>query len=314
MKREGYLRQSEETFLRMEKSFLPDGSILQNRYKIEALISGTGMGQVYKAADLRFPGKWWAVKVYPKLPSERFFQEMKSLSALNHPHLAKVVDFFEEEERSCMVMEHVNGQSLEEILDNATSPVPERQALSWGIQTSDALIYLHGRMKEVTHYRNLSPKKILISTLGEVKIVPKSLDLLSEVAQPGLMGYSPPEVFDENAAPDERADVYTLAAVLHRCLVGQSPGSIPFVFVDVHMANPRIVSHIDLVIEKATQANRGKRYFSLGEFRKELYRCLKKVLKSQPYSFRNMKNAPNVWWVIVAASGISTVLWLYLFF
>lgn len=299
---------------RTQKSLLKPGMVLQNRYKIDSVLAGAGSGRVYQVFDLRFPGNRWALKVYQTIDPDVFYEAMQQLVSFHHSHLAKIVDFFQEADFSCLVMELVHGRSLEQILQETVGPLPERQVLSWGVQCADALIYLHRHQKSLTHYRNLSPRKILISTIGEVKLIPRIPQKLDHSTVPGIMGYAPPEVFDEAKSCDEKTDVYTLAAVLHRCLTGGNASSIPFVFVPLGPVNPALDSAIERILEKATQPNPSKRYADLTEFRTELYRCLQAILSLQPYRRRMKKLSSDFWWALMAISGVAIITEVYLFF
>lgn len=299
----------------MAELFLKEGDVLQNRYKIEALLSGSGKGQVYKASDIRFPGKAWAIKAFQHAPADVFNRDAKTLAMMSHPHMVKVVDYFQEKQNLCLVMELVGGKSLDKILEAAGIPLPERQVLSWGIQCADALLYLHGQIKRDFSCRNFSPRKILITNSSELKLIPEMPELADALETQGVMGFAPPEMFEEDEECDDRSDVYALAAVLHRCLAGDSPANIPFVFVPIRSVNSRIVSPIERVLEKATQTNPGKRYPGLQEFRNELYSCFKEVMRVHPRSksMRDADRSLGLWWLLMALSGASIVLWLYMF-
>lgn len=299
----------------MPERFLSEGDVLQGRYRIESLLSASGSGQAYKVSDLRFAGRWWVVKAFPADFPPRFREEAKALTSLNHPSLVKVVDYFEEGGLCGLVMEYVSGRSLEQILENSPGPLPERQVLSWGIQAADALIHLHETFPNLSAYRNLSLRKILVVANGQVKLVPHLFEALQSRHVPGIMGYSPPESFDEGALVDERSDVYTLGAILHRCLAGEGR-AVPFVFVPLGEANPRIVSSAAAVVERATEASPERRFDSLQEFRGGLYRCLQEIFRIEPplVPRRRARIRRNYWWLVMAASGASIVLWIYFFF
>jgi serine/threonine protein kinase len=297
----------------MIELFLSEGSILQNRYKVEGLLSSSGIGQVYKASDVRFPGKWWALKVFPTANKDFFEKEAKALTQLNHPHLVKLVDFFREKEKFFLVMDYVNGRPLERILEESGNVFSEKQVLSWGIQCADALIALHAHFGETFFYRAFSPRKILISSLGEVKLVPEMPFAFRGVGVQGVMGFAPPELFEEGVELDERSDIYALAAVLYRCLAGENTLHIPFVFPPLRSVNPRIVSNLDRVLDKATQQKPERRYFHIMEFRKELYHCFQEVLKIYPQPVRLKEESPaGIWWALMVLSGISILAYLLL--
>lgn len=305
------------------KLLLKEGAILQGRYKVERILSVQGGGQVYRATDLRFPGNQWALKVFGPAqgtgpegttPVGEFSSVMRTLISFHHPNLIKTVDFFQGQGFSCAVMELIHGRSLEQILEESTGPLPERQVLSWGVQCADALLYLQSHAQGFTHYRNLSPRKILISAIGELKLVPSIPDSLEASNIPGIMGYAPPEAFDEKSSLDERSDIYTLAAILHRALSGGNPTAIPFVFIPLDPVNPNLDSAIERILEKATQANPAKRYSNLSDFRREIYRCLQAVLQIQFNLSRHQTFSDAFWWTLMAVSGSALAAWFYLYY
>ncbi len=101
---------------------LPRDQMLAGRYRIIQNIARSGMGAIYQVADLRLPGKVWALKemsesvfTTSELPRaiDMFRQEMQILASCQHPNLPHLGDFFEHEGKSFIVMEFVNGLTLD---------------------------------------------------------------------------------------------------------------------------------------------------------------------------------------------------------
>jgi serine/threonine-protein kinase len=294
----------------MGEQFLTPGEILQKRYKIENLVSSTGMGQIYKAADLRFPGKWWAVKAFKEIEPEYFKNQAKRWASFNHPHLIKIADFLQTKENQILIMEYIGGMSLNQILENAGVALPERQILSWGIQCSDILLYLQENFKEGFHYCCFSPKKILITLSGKVKMIPIPELSANSSSPAGIIGFSPPEIFSDIPAFNETTELYTLASILYLCLAGEGFKSLPFVFPPLNSVHPNLVSSIDKVLEKATQPIPEKRYSNLRVFRNELYKCFLEINRKRKLLPETQDKTAVLWKLTMALSALSSLLLL----
>ena len=152
---------------------LPNGTILDNRYRILELLGEGGMGSVYKAENQRMPGPLWAIKELlievfadPREMREaidRFEKEstlMGQLTILPHPRIPRVIDRFTENGRYYFVMEFVPGKSLDHLLDEAKHALPERQVIEWAIQVCEALSYIHSQNPPVI-LRDLKPGNVM---------------------------------------------------------------------------------------------------------------------------------------------------------
>jgi len=276
------------------------GTVLNNRYKLESLISKSGKAHTYKASDIRFPERGWVVKAFEEKPKTNFIDEMKLLVALSHPNLVNVVDYFEEHTLYLAIEEYIDTETLEGRLSRGSRPV-ERQIVSWGIQCLDALLYLHAHLTHFAAYRDFSPQKVLITGTGQVKILPSFLHLWNEKPA-GVIGFTAPELFQEEATPDERCDVFAVGAVMHRAFVGEFNSQIPFVFQPISSENPNLASPIEHILEKATNEDPDKRYPSLAEFRDELIKSLETVFHIHEHgSHRKIPLALE--WILIAVIG-----------
>ena len=132
------------------------------------------MGILYRALDTRLE-RTVAIKLLrPEAMSperkQRFVQEAKAASALNHPHIITIHDIgeapFEGVDRDFIVMEYVDGSSLDRILEDG--PLPPGRALHLVVQVADGLSAAHEA--GIVH-RDLKPANIMVTRKGEVKIV-----------------------------------------------------------------------------------------------------------------------------------------------
>ena len=225
------------TFLGMA---LPAGSNLGS-YQNLSLVGAGGMGEVYQAQDTRL-GRSVAIKVLPEEFTRdperlaRFQREARLLASLNHPNIAAIYGFEEQNGTRFLVLEFVAGRTLAEILDQGALPIDD--ALHICLQIADALEGAHE--KGVIH-RDLKPANIKITPEGKVKVLDfglakamppdaSSADLSKSptvtarsVAEGVILGtaaYMSPEQA-RGKSVDKRADNWAFGCVLFECLTGR---------------------------------------------------------------------------------------------
>src|SRR6516225_7633049 len=135
-------------------------------YEILSPLGAGGMGEVYRAKDTRLD-RTVAVKILPEHlaqsteAKQRFEREARSISSLNHANICALYDVGEQGSTSYLVMEFVQGETLEARL--LKGPVPLKQALEYGIQICDALEKAH--RAGIVH-RDLKPGNIMLTPAG----------------------------------------------------------------------------------------------------------------------------------------------------
>lgn len=239
---------------------LPAGTILRQRYKITNIVGQGGMGSIYRAEDLRLPGRLCAVKevqpesgVSPEVQEqaqEQFLQEASILARLDHPNLPKVSDFFQEQGRAYLVMDFVPGRDLRElILDTwgRGEPLTEEQVMDWAVQIVDALDYLHTHEPPVLH-RDIKPANLKLTPANRIKLVDFGLVKLMDqddvrtitvVQGRGTVLYTPLEQYGgDSGHTDPRSDIYALGATLYHLLTGQAPPSAKSRFLNPGRLQP----------------------------------------------------------------------------
>lgn len=314
--------------------FISEGQIFRGRYKIQKLIHKGRWSSTYKASDLRFPGRWWAVKeimIVARDPVEKlkikskFQKEAMELSGLNQPSLVKIVDFVVENDNLYLVTEYVEGKSLQEIYDKSSGPLSEKQVINWAIQLANALHYIHFQINKPLYFRDIKPGNIMITSKGEVKLVDYGLGRVFEVgdeiniAGMGTMGYAAPEIFAEKSRIDIRSDVFTVGAILHQLLTKRDPTSTPFMFLPVGSLNPNASPYIEKIIEKATQYKPEDRHQSLMDLKKDLQHCLTRIMDFTPRvsalfeEKKENKSWENLWLIglLILSIGILVTLWIF---
>jgi serine/threonine protein kinase len=135
-------------------------------YEIESPLGAGGMGEVYRARDTRLD-RTVAIKILPShladdaQAKQRFEREAKAISSLNHPHICTLHDVGAQNGISYLVMEHVQGESLDARLKKG--PLPWKQALECAVQICDALEKAH--RAGIVH-RDLKPGNIMLTASG----------------------------------------------------------------------------------------------------------------------------------------------------
>jgi serine/threonine protein kinase len=198
-------------------------------YEILALLGAGGMGQVYSARNI-ISGRTEAMKVLlPDFAAEqdlaaRFTAEIRTLASLDHPNIAQLRTAFQFENRLVMIMEYVEGVTLDK--RGSEAPIPIDEVIGYSMQVLSALSYAHS--KGVTH-RDIKPANIMITSHAVVKLmdfgIAKSTNDL-QLTRPGTtMGsvyYMSPEQV-RGGTVVARSDIYSFGVTLYEMLTGRRP-------------------------------------------------------------------------------------------
>ena len=202
-----------------------------DRYKVDREVSRGGAARVFRAVDAN--GVVVALKVlHPQLAvtvsADRFLREISFLSHIDHPHIAKFLDFGETDLLIYYAMTYVEGPTLREHLK-----VERRMSVTDTISVArdllDALDYAHG---EGILHRDVKPENIVLSRNGPVLVDFGIARAAAEAATDkltrsgftvGTSSYMSPEQIDGDVDMDGRTDLYSLGCVLFECLTGRPP-------------------------------------------------------------------------------------------
>ena len=256
-------------------------TLLHKRYMLMGTVGQGGMGAVYKARDLKRQ-TICAVKemsLSMVAPDERqqaiqnFKDEAKMLWGLNHPNLPSFTGFFTEGQRYFMVMEYVDGSTLEDLLERNNGPFPERRVLGWARQLCDVLEYLHSQNPPII-FRDMKPGNIMLMRTGRIKLIDFGIARFFRPTSAvdtqllGTPGFAPPEQYGK-AQTDERADIYSLAMTIFQLLTN-TLSETGFGLKDVRGTNARISPGVARALEKATALEAAERYQNVAAFRRAL--------------------------------------------
>jgi hypothetical protein len=202
------------------------GTVLADRYRIIGLLGRGGMGEVYRADDLKL-GQAVALKFLPpKLAEdpvrrERFFAEVRITRQLSHPNICRVYDIGEIEGKHFLSMEFIDGEDLASLIKRIGHLTNEK-ALDIARQVVAGLAAAHDR--GVLH-RDLKPANIMLDGHGRVRITDFGLAIAAEdEAQAaeiaGTPAYMAPEQLAGKGAT-VRSDIYSLGLVLYEIYTGR---------------------------------------------------------------------------------------------
>ena len=253
-----------------------------SHYKVVEKLGEGGMGAVYRAEDLKL-GRTVALKfVLSTLGGgfsgqERLMREAKACAALNHPNITTIYDFGEADSVGFIVMEFVDGRTLQDAL--ADGPLEPPKVIAIGIQIADALEVAHA--KGIIH-RDLKAANIMLDGSGRVKVMDFGLAKFSESSFVTQMGttlgtaayMSPEQVRSEELTP--QSDIYSLGVVLYELATGGPPFAHAHHLAVMYAVanedpvpprerNPMIPAALEAVILKAMAKDASRRYATCGE-------------------------------------------------
>ncbi len=191
---------------------------------------------------------------------------------LRHPNIARLIDFFVEDQRAYLVLEHVSGQTLKERV-NQGGPMKEQDVVELAIKMCDILGYLHRRQPPVIH-RDFTPDNLIMDNSGVVKLidfnVAQQLEAQTTKTVVGKHSYIPPEQFRGKAVP--QSDIYSLGATLAYLLTGKDPE--PITQAHPGETNGTVSEELDSIIAKSTALGLSTRYQTCQELKTDLISLL----------------------------------------
>jgi serine/threonine protein kinase len=262
--------------------------VLNGRYEVESRLGEGGMAKVFAGTD-RLLGRKVAVKVLSsqyaqdKTFVERFRREAQAAAGLNHPNVVSVFDTGSDDGVHYIVMEHVEGRTLADIIGEEGALRPAR-AVEIAVDVCRALSSAHE--KGMVH-RDVKPGNMLLTPDGGVKVadfgiarVASGEPLTVTGSVMGTASYLSPEQA-RGGSIDARSDIYSLGCVLYEMLTGKTPFagdslvSIAYKHVEEEptapsLVNPAVPAGLSAVVTKAMAKDPADRYQSADEMAGEL--------------------------------------------
>jgi serine/threonine protein kinase/tetratricopeptide (TPR) repeat protein len=283
-------------------------SMTISHYRIISPLGAGGMGEVYLAEDTRL-GRRVAIKFLPEesiadeLAKKRLIREAQAAATLDHPNICAIHEVGEEDSRSFIVMQYVEGETLANRIQR--KPLELKESLDLATQMADALAEAHSR--GIVH-RDIKPQNVMITARGQVKVMDFGLakvvkersltvsesETESLLTEPGtIVGtvpyMSPEQVRGETL--DSRSDMFSFGAVLYEMVSGRLPfaaesAAATFSAILTHHQQPlarystEVPAELERIVSKALAKDREDRYQSARDLLIDL-RSLKHHLEFQ---------------------------------
>ncbi len=259
-------------------------------YQLVEFLGAGGMGEVYRAVHTR-SNRSVAVKVLHRARGnatfvERFRNEARIQADLKHPNIATLYDFIEYEGRLCIIMEYIDGPSLDARIRQA-GRLPVAEALRVFQSVVEALDYTH---RQGVVHRDVKPHNVKISRRGEVKLL--DFGIAKGETSPGLTAvgavvgtpeYLSPEQLRGKPA-DPRSDVWALGVLLYEMVTGRIPFEAPSLINlykkidEADYARPSTLASgvppaLEAILARCLQRRPANRYQTAGELLQDVKRC-----------------------------------------
>jgi serine/threonine protein kinase len=270
---------------------LPVGSVVGDRYQIEALLGRGGFGAVYLVRDLRVRQNVFALKevIDPDQRGRRHFTlEAEFLKRADHPSLPRVYRVFDDpaQNRTYMLMDYVEGVNLERLRrERPGQRLPLNEVLMLIQPVVEAIAYLHAQTPPIIH-RDIKPSNIIAPASGGPAVL-VDLGIAKEFDQDATTtairhaspGYGAPEQY--STGTNMRTDVYGLGATVYALLTGVVPVDAFFRLTQYLSKNsdplapakqlvPAIPDHVSAALERALALENSERFATVKDFWKAL--------------------------------------------
>ena len=256
-------------------------TIVGGRYRVMKPLGGGGMKLVYLAEDLRLAARPCAlaemVDTFTSPETQKqavaaFQREADMLAQLSNEHIPRVFDRFSDQNHHYLVMEYIEGITLEQKLQNAGGKLPENEVIDVAMQVLDTLEYLHNLEPPVI-YRDLKPSNVMLTPSEQVKLIDfgiaRLFQPLSNATMIGTQGYAPPEQY--RGKVEFRSDLYALGATMHHALSGRDPAlEPPFSFPPLRSLCPDVTPALCELVDQALKYDVALRMADAAEFRQRL--------------------------------------------
>ncbi len=239
----------------------PSAAVIGGKYEILDSLGKGGAGQVFRVRDLRLDKIWAAKRVQRENPG----MEEKVLSRVDGSLFPRIVDIVEEKDGRYLVMDWIDGETMEQRLKKKGAFAPD-DAAGYASALCDALSGLHG-MEPPLLYLDCKPSNVMIDRDGKLWLI--DFGSAVELGEPGAVpiaaspGYAAPEQLCREPAKrrvDVRSDVFGLGRTLYALLGGLDPGQPPYGLCPLRECSPGVPKALAQIVEKCTMPEPDKRY------------------------------------------------------
>ncbi len=265
---------------------LIEGALLKNNhYRVLSMLGSGGQGTAYSSEDCLTGDmvvlKEFMLPVFVDVNIRRnalstFEQEARLLKELEHPQVVKLIDYFIEDHRAYLVLEHIDGLPLDQLVKER-GPVSEENVIKLAIQMCDILGYLSSRSTPIVH-RDFTPDNLILNKDGTLKLI--DFNVAHQENSEGTTGtvvgktsYMAPEQF--RGAPCIQSDLYSMGASLFYLLTAIEP--TPISSADPVGAGAEVSGELNELVRKLTQPDLSNRIASVARARQLLCSIEKKA-------------------------------------
>lgn len=269
---------------------LPASTLLNERYTVLTEIGAGGFGAVYRARDTREHNRTVAIKqinlkgLSPQEiieATDAFNREAQILTTLNHPLLPRIFDRFSDPEHWYLVMNFIDGVTLDEYLQQhvakalpARAGLPLAETLTIALHLCDVLHYLHIQQPPVI-FRDIKPGNIMRTAAGRLYLIDFGIARHFKPGQAkdtvpfGSPGFAAPEQYGR-AQTTPQADIYSLGALLYCLISGDDPADHPFQFPSLRLHGIDGIRELDALIQRMVALDATQRPVDIAEVRADL--------------------------------------------
>lgn len=261
------------------------GMVIKDRYEILKVVGKGGMSTVYKARCLQ-DGKMLAVKDMVRKDNKNNQSVEQTLNAsegrmlmqLSNPHLPKIYDIIETEESIMLVMDFIEGESLDKVIAR-TGPQKMENVLDWGMQICGVFDYLHNQPEPII-YRDMKPANVMLQPDGQIRMIDfgtarrekVGVMMQEDTVCIGTAGFAAPEQFGGFGQSTAKTDIFCLGATLYNMITGHSPCDPPKGILPLDRWDPALKkSPLCDIIYKCTRNDPDERYQTAMELYQDLY-------------------------------------------